>query len=391
MSAQDLVSQGYTGYAGWSDVEADADFAATQGAGKGSPNAGGGGYDGGIDMSNVPSVQGFVEGQFAGEDVAMNNLVAEMRSQEKPLDMYGRLETEAGLPSLKKASSSLTKEIQGIEDVLDTIEPDVSARSRESLVTEAQRRGMVAKGKEPHLERLTKFGTALGRISGRIGEAERGIATKTELGMRGQEMELEPLKLRYSTLLDRNARTLTGFTADRQTTLDALYDKLDRTRQLSDMEWNLANTLGGEEREYKRALQSAAANAGYQVTGSESTDQLLGIVGDKAAEQIQFDRAQKNKASGTTIAKADAKGRLQNDVDSWARYDSLLVDYGDELSTSEIKSIYNQGPMADLYGPASESPERTSELQSGKFSSTTEKEHEGKIEYVLSDGTTIWI
>ena len=35
MSAQSLVNQGYFGYSGWGDAEADADFAATGGAGKG--------------------------------------------------------------------------------------------------------------------------------------------------------------------------------------------------------------------------------------------------------------------------------------------------------------------------------------------------------------------
>lgn len=37
--AQDLVSKGYTGYQGWGDAEAQADFNATGGSGKGSPNS----------------------------------------------------------------------------------------------------------------------------------------------------------------------------------------------------------------------------------------------------------------------------------------------------------------------------------------------------------------
>jgi len=39
MSASSLVSQGYYGYAGWGDAEADADFRATGGAGKGGPSS----------------------------------------------------------------------------------------------------------------------------------------------------------------------------------------------------------------------------------------------------------------------------------------------------------------------------------------------------------------
>ncbi len=41
--AADLVARGFTGYQGWGDAEAAADFASTKGAGKGSDNGGGGG------------------------------------------------------------------------------------------------------------------------------------------------------------------------------------------------------------------------------------------------------------------------------------------------------------------------------------------------------------
>lgn len=39
MTTQELVAQGFTGYTGWGDAEAAADFAATGGSGKGSPKA----------------------------------------------------------------------------------------------------------------------------------------------------------------------------------------------------------------------------------------------------------------------------------------------------------------------------------------------------------------
>src|SRR3990167_8424594 len=38
-TAQQLVNMGYYGYAGWGDAEADADFKATNGAGKGGPSS----------------------------------------------------------------------------------------------------------------------------------------------------------------------------------------------------------------------------------------------------------------------------------------------------------------------------------------------------------------
>lgn len=45
MTAQELVNAGFYGYQGWSDAAAAADYAATGGAGKGSPTGGGGAND----------------------------------------------------------------------------------------------------------------------------------------------------------------------------------------------------------------------------------------------------------------------------------------------------------------------------------------------------------
>jgi len=181
----------YPGYAGWGETEALADYRATAGKGK----EGGGGEYGAIE--SVPSVQEYIKGQFAVEDPALRELVMAMKAREDPLAIYSRLEQEAGLPPLREAATTLTKEISSIEDLLEQIEPGIAARTRESLVTEAQRRGMVTAEKEPWTEKLGKLGTALGRVGERITTAERGIGTKTELALRGQEMTLEPLTLRY--------------------------------------------------------------------------------------------------------------------------------------------------------------------------------------------------
>lgn len=296
----------------------------------------GGGYGA---IENVPSVQEYIKGQFAAEDPYLAALVERMKGREAPLDIYGRLETEAGLPELRGAATTLTKEISSIEDLLETIEPDIAKRTRESLVTEAQRRGMVTAGREPYLEKLGKFGTALGRVSEQIGTAERGIATKTELAMRGQELELEPYQLQYTVMVDRNARLTTGFTEDRQTQLDILWDKLERTRALEDREWELANQLGSEEREYIKALQTSAAQAGVTLKGTETIDEMLTLIGKAAREEILWERAQAGKPTETE-KKAVAKRDLLKDAAGGMYLKDLQTKYGDKLSTSEIVELY---------------------------------------------------
>jgi len=71
MSAQSLIDQGYGGYAGWGDAEADADFAATGGAGKWT-GGGGGGDNIFSDYYNkfAPEIDKYVQDlkDFANED-----------------------------------------------------------------------------------------------------------------------------------------------------------------------------------------------------------------------------------------------------------------------------------------------------------------------------------
>jgi len=298
----------------------------------------------GIDMSQVPSVQGYVQSQFASEDPYLQALLGRMSSQEKPLDIYSRLETEAGLPELRKSSSTLSKTIADTEDYLDRVEPLISGRTRDSLVTEAQRTGMVQAEKKPYLENLSKYGTALGRVQQGISQAESNIGTKTSLALQGQEMELEPLKLAYTTMVDRNARKLTGFTADRQTLLDSLFDKLQYQRTLEDREWKLAAELAAEERQYYQNLSTAAAQAGVKLSGNETTEELLSMIGSTVAEGIAWERANKSKSGGGSGGYTTAqKQQYASDI---AKY---LATEGNRLEGEEAASaMIIQGYPPDL-------------------------------------------
>jgi len=323
---------------------------------------GGTGGTDGIDLSQVPSALDYANKLSGTEDTALQGVVAAMRAREDPLAIYNRLETEAGVPQLRQTSSTLSKEIASVEDYLDTIEPGVSGRTRESLVTEAQRNKMVSSEKEPWVEKLTKLGTALGRVQGSLSDAMSGVGTKTQLAMQGQEQNLEPVKMYYSALVDRNARLMTGFTVDRQTKLDVLFDKLNRERQLSDMEWQQANELAQEERVYTKQLQTAAASAGVKLTGSESNDDLLSMIGSTAAETIQWERSYKNRTaggSGTAGERATfaAVSSLRQDIKSYDTFENLVKRYGDKVPVYQIRQEYDAfhtGQGGEPWGPATE-------------------------------------
>ena len=170
MAVADLISQGFGGYQGWGETEAMADFAATGGSGKrtsgGSTSSGGSSnqFVGGIDESQLPSTLDYVNKLSETEGAALQDVVMAMKARKSPLEVYTGLEEASGLPQLRGTASTLSKEIANIEDTLESIEPDVAARTRESLVTEAQRRGMVTSQRAPHEKLLGKLSTSLGRV-----------------------------------------------------------------------------------------------------------------------------------------------------------------------------------------------------------------------------------
>jgi len=242
------------------------------------------------------------------------------------------------------------------------------------------------------LEKLGRFTTDLGRIGNLIGLTGQEIGTKTGLYSQGEQMKLEPLQLKYTTMVDKHARQISGFNADKQTQLEILFDKINRQRELSDQEWQQANQLSGEKREYSRALQTAAANAGYKVTGQESDDELLSIIGSQASEQIQFERGQAGRGTEGERSANTARTSLKNDVMRGITFEDAIRRYSGQLTAAEIRQIYNE---SSRYGAATE-PE--SQVQQWQLSPETiykteasAAESEGKIRITRPDGSVIEI
>lgn len=314
----------------------------------GDNNGGGGSTDSGIDMSQVPSVQNFVQDQFKQEDPYLKALTSRMDSREKPIDVYKRISAEQGLPELRSASKTLTQQINGIEDYLDQIEPNVAARSRESIITEAQRARLVQSEKEPLQQRLGNYTRDLGRIGNTITATNAEVGNLVNLTQQGDEQAMESLKLVYSTVVDRNTRTLTGFTADRQTLLDSLYDKLTRQRQLDDREWQLAAELDKEENGYIKTLQTAAVNLGINAGGISDPNQLLALIGKEQAVNVALERKDK-------MSTINARGAANENPNTYLNETNKM---GWKIVPAEGKSnsVLNSPPMSAKAGTITEYP-----------------------------------
>lgn len=278
------------------------------------------GYSGSgmLPTNAAPSALKFQQGLEAPINESLNNLVMTMRSQQKPLDVYNQLESEAGLPGMRKTAATIREQIGNVEDTLKRVEPDVNATTGNSFVTEAQRQGIVAAKQKPLLQTLSELTTGLGRVSDSITASSADLSNKINLFMQGQQMDLEPLKLQYTSLVDQASRLTSAFSTDSQNQLQILMANWNRKNQLDDRQVEQAFTLLQSENSYKKELQKAAASAGAKISGNESTDQLLNIIGKTAAEQLQYERSQKagtgsiTFGNGTTPFKSTPWGIVQS-------------------------------------------------------------------------------
>lgn len=241
---------------------------------------------------------------FAGslnaiEDKAFQDYIDKIAGQAQPIDIYTGLEKEAGLPQLRKTAGSLQEQIGSLEDTIRSIEPNVSATTRNSLVTEGQRAGMVQAQQKPFLQRLGEVSTSLGRVQQGITAGLADIGTKTGLVLQGQEKQVEPYLQRLNMLSDRAARLMTGFTSDRETRLSILMDKLQRQRQLEDREWQEASDLAKEERDYEFQFKkiTATAQANTQVIEVGGRKKLI----NSATGAVIADLGSTSSGTGGTV------------------------------------------------------------------------------------------
>lgn len=269
-------------------------------------NKGGGG--GGGSNFNEPNITladiggsalDFAKTAGAGVNDAYAQYAMAARAQQNPLDIYTSLENAAGLPAMRATASTLRGQVGSLEDLIGNIEPNVSATTRNSLVTEAQRSGMVSSQQAPWIDRLNKIATALGRVEQGVTSATQDIGTKTGFAVQGQQMALDPLKMQIQLASDNAARLMTGFTSDREANLSILMDKLQRQRQLSDREWQQASDLAKLEASYKHEAQTLA-----------STTQIIEVGGHKKLVNSQTGAVIADL--GATAAPAAAPGAPSN-------------------------------------------------------------------------------
>lgn len=194
------------------------------------------------------------------QDSQFGEYEAKLNSQEKLSDAYKRVSGETGL-------TDYTAKVGALQDKLSNLDKEITDRTTGSFTDEGQRQNTVAGEAAPLNRDLSKFSYAKAA-------AQEQVGNQVNLISQDQQRELEPLKMKISAFSERAAREMTGFSTGKTNELNLLLEKLHRTQELSDREWQRTEQLAAEERDFahQKELISIKANADSQ--GSLTTDKL---------------------------------------------------------------------------------------------------------------------
>ena len=143
---------------------------------------------------------------------------------------------------------------------------------------------MLAAEQAPLSRQIGTFSRSLGVSSQNLNMALGNVGRRMGFAQNQQERDLQPFKLKLQMVSDQSARAITGFTADRQSKLDLMLNRLNRQEQLTDRDWKEATDLAKEERTYKRERKNSLEDM-YRQYGLQPDSQKLSPLGEYLKQQ----------------------------------------------------------------------------------------------------------
>lgn len=221
-------------------------------------------------------MQALLDRQKAEQQGLFNQYTTKIGSQEALPTLYKRLTTEMGIPELSQQAQAFKDEIFKTKQMLDRLDEDVTSRTTGTMTSEAQRRRMVEAEGGDLRNQLGRLGTGLEPVAEMLRGAQGEVGTLLNLQAAQNDRELKPLEMQIAAISDRFAREMTGFTTTKEAQLTYLMDKLERDRFLADRDWELAQQLAKEERDFAKSKSLAqmqiTANSALNRASTGSTN-----------------------------------------------------------------------------------------------------------------------
>lgn len=223
------------------------------------------------DAVNQATAQGqqLLERQKAEQTGVIDEYAKIRGSQESLTSVYDRYAKEAGLGDLRGGINAFTTESSKVKALLDSLDQDVNSRTTGSFTTEAQRNRMKAAEGDTLRTSLSRLASGLDPLVQAYGLASQDIGARVNLTSQDQDRALEATRMRFEVLPDQFAREITGFNQSKQQELGTLMDKIQYERDITQREWERAQQLAAEEREFARQKQLMQYKAQLDMQGNQ--------------------------------------------------------------------------------------------------------------------------
>ena len=218
----------------------------------------------------------FGEEEVAGKEF-IDALTTKVQGFETLPQISSRIEGQLGIPELRENVQRGTETQQDITSLLRALPEDVSARTRESLVTDAQRRRIIAAESDPLLKNLATAGEFTERAGARLSAADKELSKRLGLTFAEQERQLLPFESKFNLLVQLNARKFSGYTFENQQELDRLIANQSTGAGLTNAERTRLNTLAIAESEYRNALDQISLTSELGDPFRGQFDKIFGL------------------------------------------------------------------------------------------------------------------
>lgn len=168
--------------------------------------------------------------------------------------LFNQYQDRFGIPQLREMATRYGEQASTLGNQIRALPRQMGERTRESLVTDAQRSRMVNAEQQPLMEQATQYGQLAEQAGSRLSQAEQLAMGMVNAEMAQQERSLLPFEKEFTANEQQQAREFAGYSFREQAELNRLLQNAQLGYQWTNAEKQRAHELSVKEVEYKNAL-----------------------------------------------------------------------------------------------------------------------------------------
>lgn len=234
-------------------------------------------------------------------------------SRQNPLDMYNKALEGLGLTDARARVTGLRKQLLDNENLINNLEGDISGRTQGALVTENQRRKLLASEAAPLSQRQQQLSGTFDSAYGDYGNILKEGSQQTQFQLQGDSIRRQALMDRLQQAIERQG------TDEDKRRWQAQFDQLAQQQALEAQQWErqFAESQRQFNAEQERLKASASSGAGGSARRSSGSSGSSGSGGSSSGSITQEDA--RNEFLGYIQSQMDNAPYSSRQVqDAWA-------------------------------------------------------------------------